>query len=122
MIGYVTIGSNDFIKASAYYEKLLAEIGAKKVMSNDHMTMFGTGRGQPMLAVCKPNDGKKATSGNGTMVALNVGSQDAVKKVYAKAIELGGTDEGPPGPRGTGFFGGYFRDPDGNKLVAYVMG
>ncbi len=122
MIGYVTLGSNNYERAAAFYQTLLAEIGAKKVFGNDRMTMFGTGQGQPMLAVCKPHDGKKATAGNGTMVALNVGSEEAVKKVYAKALELGGTDEGEPGPRGTGFFGGYFRDLDGNKLVAFKMG
>ena len=122
MIGYVTLGTNDFAKATAFYEKLLGEIGGKRVFGNERMVMFGAGQGQPMLAVCKPNDGKKASFGNGTMVALNVGSEDAVKKVYAKALELGGTDEGPPGPRGTGFFGGYFRDLDGNKLVAFKMG
>ncbi len=122
MIGYVTLGTNNFDKATAFYQTLLAEIGAKKVFGNDRMVMFGAGPGTPMLAVCKPHDGKKATGGNGTMIALNVGSEDAVKKVYAKALELGGTDEGEPGPRGTGFFGGYFRDLDGNKLVAFKMG
>ncbi|NJN50947.1 MAG: VOC family protein [Gammaproteobacteria bacterium] len=122
MIGYVTLGSNNYERATAFYTALLGEIGAKKVFANDHMAMFGAGPGKPMLAVCKPHDGKKATSGNGTMIALDVGSEDAVKKVYAKAIELGGTDEGEPGPRGDNFFGGYFRDLDGNKLVAFKMG
>src|SRR4030095_2472018 len=75
-----------------------------------------------MLAVITPADGKKATVGNGVMVALDVGTPDAVKKVHAKAMKLGGQDEGQPGPRGTGgFHGGYFRDLDGNKLVAFCM-
>jgi predicted lactoylglutathione lyase len=91
-------------------------------MKNERMVMFGTERGAPMLGVCKPYDEKDATAGNGTMVALDVGSQEAVQKVYAKAIELGGTDEGEPGLRGGNFYGGYFRDPDGNKLVAFTMG
>jgi predicted lactoylglutathione lyase len=57
------------------------------------------------------------------MIALNVGSQDAVKEMYAKALELGATDEGEPGPRGDGgFYGGYFRDLDGNKLCAFCFG
>jgi catechol 2,3-dioxygenase-like lactoylglutathione lyase family enzyme len=122
MIGYVTLGTNDLTKAVKFYEQLLGELGAKKVMSNERMTLFGAGPGTPMIGICKPFDGKKATAGNGTMVALNVGNQEAVKKVHAKALSLGGTDEGAPGPRGTGFFGGYFRDPDGNKFVAFCMG
>ena len=121
MIGYATLGTNDLAKASSFYERLLAEIGGKKVMGNERMAMFAAGQNQPMLAVCTPFDGKKATAGNGTMLALNVGSQDAVKKIHAKALELGGVDEGAPGPRGPGYFG-YFRDLDGNKLAAFVMG
>ncbi|MEE8041721.1 MAG: VOC family protein, partial [Pseudomonadales bacterium] len=97
-------------------------IGAKEVMKNERMVMFGTEGGAPMLGVCTPYDEKDATAGNGTMVALSVGSQEAVQKVYAKAIELGATDEGEPGLRGGNFYGGYFRDPDGNKLVAFTMG
>ena len=121
MIGYVTLGTNDLEGAVAFYAALLGEIGARQVMKNERMAMFGTERGAPMLAVCTPYDEKEATSGNGTMVALDVGSQDAVQKVYAKAIELGATDEGEPGARGDTFYGGYFRDPDGNKLVAFTM-
>ena len=122
MIGYVTLGTNDLEGAAAFYAALLGEIGARQVMKNERMVMFGSERGAPMLAVCTPYDEKEATSGNGTMVALNVGSQDAVQKVYAKAIELGATDEGEPGARSDTFYGGYFRDQDGNKLVAFTMG
>ena len=46
-----------------------------------------------------------------------------VRKNLHPEVEIdGGTDEGPPGPRGEGFYAGYFRDPDGNKLNAFVMG
>ena len=122
MIGYVTIGTNDLARAEKFYEALLAELGAKRVMANDRMRFYGAGRGKPMIAICTPADGKKATVGNGMMVALDAGSQEAVDRIYKKAIELGATDEGPPGQRNPRFYGGYFRDPDGNKLVAFVMG
>jgi hypothetical protein len=75
--------------------------------------------------VTKPYDEKQATFGNGTMVAIATGTPDDVKKLYAKAISLGAKDEGAPGFRGgesdSGFFGGYFRDLDGNKLVAFCQ-
>jgi predicted lactoylglutathione lyase len=76
----------------------------------------------PCLAATPPHDGKSATVGNGTMIALKVDSKATVDALHAKAIELGGTDEGAPGPRGDTFYAGYFRDPDGNKLNAFVMG
>jgi predicted lactoylglutathione lyase len=56
------------------------------------------------------------------MVALMVDSKAKVDEVYKKALELGAKDEGPAGPRGDGFYAGYFRDPDGNKLNAFYMG
>jgi predicted lactoylglutathione lyase len=38
-------------------------------------------------------------------------------------MQNGAKDEGAPGPRGGGgFYAAYFRDPDGNKLNAFVMG
>ena len=60
--------------------------------------------------------------GNGGMVALHVASRDEVDAVYARALELGGRDEGAPGPRGEFFYAGYFRDLDGNKLNVFAMG
>jgi len=82
MVGHVTIGTNDFQRAAAFYDALLTELG---------------------------------------MIALVASSQEQVDKIHAKALALGGTDEGKPGPRGDGFYGGYFRDLDGNKLNAYFM-
>jgi len=122
MIGYVTLGSNDLERGAAFYDALLAEIGAKRVLANERLVMWAGGPGAPMLALCKPYDGKPASVGNGVMVALNVGSKEAVKKVHAKALSLGGADEGAPGPRSGAFYGGYFRDLDGNKFVAFTMG
>ena len=69
-----------------------------------------------MLAVCTPYNEEAPSPGNGNMVAIAPGSKEMVDKLYAKALELGGADEGEPGQRMDGFYGGYFRDPDGNKI------
>ncbi len=122
MIGYVTLGSNDLEKASAYYDALLGTLGATRFIDNERMRIWGTTPGAPMLGVCTPHDEKEATVGNGVMVALQMESREKVDQLYAKALELGGSDEGPPGERGPGFYGGYFRDLDGNKFVAFKMG
>ena len=122
MIGYVTLGAADLERAAGFYDSLLADLGAKRVMENERMVLFGNGPGNPMIAVCKPFDGEAASVGNGNMVAIAAGTKENVGKLHAKALELGGTDEGAPGPRGDTFYGGYFRDLDGNKLVAFVMG
>jgi len=72
--------------------------------------------------VALPYDGKPATIGNGCMVALVVDSTAKVDALHARALALGASDEGAPGPRGEGFYAGYFRDLDGNKLNFFCMG
>ncbi len=120
MIGYVTLGTNDLARAVAFYDALLATIGATRQWESERSTGWGSSASAPSLAVIKPFDGQPATVGNGTMIALAMPSREAVDAFYAKAIELGATDEGKPGPRGTGsYYGSYFRDPDGNKIAAY---
>lgn len=116
MIGYVCLGTNDLPRAAKFYDALLGEIGAKRFMEFETFIAWSAGGDKPGLALTKPFNGKPATVGNGVMVALAVDSPAKVDKLYRKAIELGGTDEGPAGPRGDDFYAGYFRDPDGNKL------
>ena len=75
-----------------------------------------------MLAICIPYDEQPQACGNGNMVAIPGGSREKVDALYAKAIELGATDEGAPGERVPGvFYGAYVRDLDGNKLCFYEM-
>ena len=122
MIGYVTFGTNNLERARKFYDALLAVLGAKRTMDMDTFTAWGTAPDAPMVSVIKPFDGKAATVGNGVMVALAASSKAQVDAVHKKALALGGKDEGAPGPRGPGFYAGYFRDLDGNKLNAFFMG
>jgi catechol 2,3-dioxygenase-like lactoylglutathione lyase family enzyme len=121
MIGYVTFGTNDLPRAAAFYDALLAELGAKRLMEFPNGIVWGTSMTQPSLGLMKPYDGQAATRGNGTMVALVVETPAQVDAVYAKAMSLGAQDEGPAGPRGDSFYAGYFRDPDGNKLNVFCV-
>ncbi|MFO1310443.1 MAG: VOC family protein [Burkholderiales bacterium] len=122
MIGYVTIGTNDLPRAAAFYDALLAELGAKRLMDYGRGYSYGVSMDKPSLGLLTPYDKKAATAGNGTMVALAADSRATVDRVYKKALELGGTDEGPAGPRGDHFYAGYFRDLDGNKLSVFFAG
>ena len=121
MIGYVTIGTKDIDRACKFYDALLAVIGARQLMGMDRIKFYGTGMDKPMLAVCTPYDGKPHQVGNGNMVAIPGGSREVVDKLYAKAMELGATDEGAPGERMPIFYGAYVRDLDGNKLCFFDM-
>jgi predicted lactoylglutathione lyase len=122
MIGYVTLGTNDLARSCAFYDALLGTVGAGRFIESDRFVAWTVSPNRPALGVILPFDGKPATVGNGTMVSLVMDSPEKVTAFYNKAIELGGTDEGAPGPRGgSGFFAGYFRDLDGNKLNAFCM-
>ncbi len=122
MIGYTTFGTNDLERAAKFYDGLFGVLGGKRAMATDSLVLWATGPGSPMVGVIKPHDGKTATHGNGTMIALAAKDKAQVDAIYAKAIEFGGRDEGKPGPRGGNFYAGYFRDLDGNKLNAFFMG
>ena len=122
MIGYVTVGTNDLERAAAFYDAVCAELGVGRMMEFDSFIAWGTPGGGAGIAATKPFDGQPATVGNGVMVALQAKDADQVKTIYEIALAHGGTDEGAPGPRGDeGFYAAYFRDPDGNKLNAFIM-
>ena len=126
MIGYVTLGTNDLAKAVSYYDALFASIGIGRFMEEEnYFVAWAPEPNAPSVAVSVPFNKEAATVGNGTMVALFMESPEKVQALYKKALELGGTSEGEPGFRpesnNTGFYAGYFRDLDGNKLNAFCM-
>ncbi len=120
MIGYVTLGTNDFDRAVDFYDNLLGELGAKRLMEAETFIAWGVGSAPPMLSIMKPFDGHPATVGNGVMIALAAGNKEKVNAIHKKALELGAKDEGEPGPRGS-LYASYFRDLDGNKLNAFCL-
>jgi catechol 2,3-dioxygenase-like lactoylglutathione lyase family enzyme len=122
MIGYTTLGTNNLPRAAAFYDALFGEMGIQRIMDFGRGYAWGTAMDKPGFGLMLPFDGQAATPGNGTMIALVVDSKDKVDALYKKAIELGGSDEGPPGPRGEGFYAAYFRDLDGNKLNFFCVG
>ncbi len=126
MIGYALIGTNDCERANAFYDALFAVIGGKRQMEFPGCVVWGVSPTLPSIGVTKPYNGEPATAGNGTMLALVVDERAKVDALHAKALSLGGQDEGAPGVRGEegdqAFYGAYFRDLDGNKFCAFRVG
>jgi catechol 2,3-dioxygenase-like lactoylglutathione lyase family enzyme len=130
MIGYATLGSDDLPRARAFYDALLGTIGAKRMMQlpedQGGFTLWGVSMGVPGIAVTRPFNQQPAAAGNGNMLALVMDERAKVDALHAKALELGGSCEGPPGVRGEegpqAFYAAYFRDLDGNKLCAFRVG
>lgn len=122
MIGYVTLGTQDLAKAAVFYDAIAGELDTPRMMEFDGFIAWGKPDGGAGIGLTKPFDGNAASVGNGVMVALQAKDEAQVQRLYDIALANGGTCEGPPGPRGEGFYAGYFRDPDGNKLNAFIMG
>ena len=121
MIGYVTLGTNDLPRAAKFYDAIAAELGTGRMMDFDTFIAWGTPGGGAGIGLTKPFDGNPASIGNGVMAALQAKDEAQVQRLYDIALANGGSCEGPPGPRGDAFYAGYFRDPDGNKLNAFLM-
>lgn len=121
MIGYVTLGTNDLERAAKFYDALAAELGTSRMMEWPGAIAWGTPGGGAGIGLTKPFDGNAASVGNGVMVALEAKDEAQIQRLHAIALAHGGTCEGPPGPRGDAFYAAYFRDPDGNKLNAFIM-
>ena len=121
MIGYVTVGTNKFDEAAAFYDALFGTLGAGRAFDTETFIAWSTGGAAPAFSIAKPYDGAAATIGNGVMIAIAMDKPEKVDAFYAKALELGGTDEGAPGARADNFYAAYFRDLDGNKLNAFCF-
>ena len=122
MISYATVGSNDLEKSVPFFTELFATQGVTKYFDHPRGGVAFGKDGKMVLGVLTPFDRNPATVGNGTMIALEMPSREAVDAFHAKALALGGTDEGAPGERAPGFYIAYFRDLDGNKFAACRIG
>ena len=96
MIGYVTLGTNNFEAALKFYDALFSSVGANRLWKHGDMAAWGRSRAEPALCLACPFNGAPASVGNGVMVALKMTNRKAVDTLHAKCLELGGTDEGPP--------------------------
>ena len=122
MLGYCTVGSNHLGEAKTFYDTLLGSAGFTPLF--EHPTggrVYGKD-GSLSFGVLGPFDGKPATAGNGSMFAFRFDTRKEVDAFHAKALALGGANEGAPGDRAPKMYFSYFRDLDGNKLCAFCMG
>jgi hypothetical protein len=96
-------------------------VGIQRGMDSGCGHAWGVARDKPALGGMKPFDGKVASAGHWTMVAIVVDRRHKVDRQYRQSLEFGSKDEGAAGPRGDGFYAGYLRDRDGNKLNAFCV-
>lgn len=118
MLRNTRYGTRDLARARVFYDALAEILGARRVFDMDNLTAYRGPEGSTFV-IGLPLEGE-ASVGNGAQVVFDAPSRAAVDAAHARAVELGGRDEGAPGLRGPeamGFYAAYFRDPDGNKLL-----
>ena len=110
-------------RSIAFYDAVFSSIGAERTSTSPTWTSYRRSGDRGMFFLTRPFDQGAATGGNGAMLAFLADDRAAVDAFHAAALAHAGTCEGPPGVR-TGmdpvFYAAYVRDPDGNKLCAYV--
>jgi catechol 2,3-dioxygenase-like lactoylglutathione lyase family enzyme len=127
MIGYVTIGTNDVARSTAFFDATLEPLGYARTFEGGGWAGYGPGGKKEGLEIylATPENGKEACFGNGSMLGFKAPSRAAVEAFHTAALSAGGKDEGAPGVRGETdppFYGAYVRDPEGNKFCAYYKG
>jgi catechol 2,3-dioxygenase-like lactoylglutathione lyase family enzyme len=121
-VNYFTVGSNDLERAKAFYDDLLGSIGMRAIFEHPSGGRLYSGKGLGMFGVLGPYDGNPANVGNGSMGGFRFETAEELAAFHARALALGGKNEGDPGPRAPKTHFAYFRDPDGNKLCGYFFG
>jgi catechol 2,3-dioxygenase-like lactoylglutathione lyase family enzyme len=124
MLNYATVGSNDLVRAKTFYDALLIPLGMEKLFDHPSGGRIYGRFGKGAFGVLGPYDGGTACVGNGVTIGFQFDTLEELKAFHKRALELGGTNEGDPGPRGgesSPLNFAYFRDPDGNKLCGYYL-
>lgn len=119
IISHVSIGTNQFDQARAFYDKVLATLGIVIIMEHPGAVAFG--RQYPEFWLGVPHDGKPASIGNGFHMGFIAANKEQVHAFHEAALAAGATCDGPPGPRplyGEPYYGCFVRDLDGHKIEA----
>lgn len=119
VISHVSIGTNDYEKARAFYDAVMPTVGASVLMEHPNAAAYG--RKFPEFWVATPHDGEPASIGNGFHIGFIADNKEQVHAFYDAAIAAGATCDGPPGPRplyGEPYYGCFVRDPEGHKIEA----
>ncbi|MGE0788033.1 MAG: VOC family protein [Sandaracinaceae bacterium] len=129
MIDHISLIVRDYQASKAFYLAALGPLGYELVMEitraqvpslpYDEVAGLGAG-GKPDLWI-RPAEGAIAP----THIAFAASSTEQVDAFHRAALEAGGKDNGPPGPRPVyhpGYYGAFVLDPDGYNVEAVFHG
>ena len=122
MFAFITIGTNNLKKSSQFYDELLKTLGIVRVIQDERYVGYSKEDNLEIIEfyIMCPFDKKEATIGNGTMISFDGKTIEKVNEFHQKALKIGATNEGFPGPRHGEDYYAYIRDLDGNKICVFA--
>jgi catechol 2,3-dioxygenase-like lactoylglutathione lyase family enzyme len=125
MLDHTGIVVTDLAKARTFYDAIAGALALQTVDNGDSAFILGKSPTEyPYLWIGTliPSywiEGSRPGI-NQMHVAFVAKSEAAVKAFYDAALEAGGRDNGPPGPRegAENYYGAFVLDPDGNNIEA----
>ena len=128
MLDHISFSVNNYAQSLKFYDETLEILGMIRLMNffeTEERQVAGYGSdGRPVFWMGVGETGKKPeTVGNarGLHIAFRAPSVESVKMWHKKCLELGGTDNGVPGPRPEyhpGYYGAFIVDPNGWRIEA----
>ena len=122
MIDHVSIGVRDLAASVRFYAAVLEPLGMRLLKEREGRTGFGSK--YPELWLNARPGMSAAPADTGAHLCLRARSTAAVDTFHARALALGGTDDGPPGLRAATmvtYYAAFIRDPDGNRIEVMTV-
>jgi catechol 2,3-dioxygenase-like lactoylglutathione lyase family enzyme len=129
MIDHVSFSVNDFHKSLKFYDETLQILGYERLMTFDtpEHQVAGYGAGdKPYFwigAETNPRGDEWIGRSRGFHIAFKAPHRAAIHVWHQKCLELGGQDNGTPGPRPEyhpGYYAGFIIDPNGWRIEAVL--
>ena len=126
MLDHFSFSVKDFEQSRKFYDETLAILGYQRLRNFDfpeqNVRVAGYGKGgKPSFWIGKaPHEVSNICNFHIAFLAPSVAS---INDWYAKCLELGGTDNGKPGPRPQyhpGYYGAFIIDPNGWRIEAVL--
>ena len=125
MIDHISFSVKDYQKSREFYDQTLEILGYARLFTFDLPTGSYAAYGRdPKPSLWIGSAGKKdeeVGQAQGLHIAFLAPSLQAVHDWYDKCLELGGEDNGAPGPRPEyhpGYYGAFIVDPNGWRIEA----
>ena len=122
MIDHISVGVSDLERSARFYEATLAPLGLSRLVTRP--ATIGFGKTYPEFWINLRAAMVPVAADSGAHVGLRVRTADLVDAFHAAALAAGGTCDGAPGLRpqhGEGYYAGFIRDPDGNRVEAVTF-